>query len=340
MTREPFTPTDEQRDIIHHEGSAFVSACPGAGKTQVMVERARILLSQKGSRGLAFLSFSKDAVSELSERLRREGLLAEPRFPHFVGTFDSFLFQFFVAPFGIPGYSGKVRLIPDKGERKVRPFPNARPLSLSCFDPISCQPVAEVMKKEHGFDPDDKPSLTERYVEAARRLRGSFQEKGFLDFAEVRMHTAKRLEQSVFRQRLGKALSGRFREVIVDEAQDCNPEDLRIVRWIVETGIPTKIICDPQQSIFGFRGADASQLTTYRDSFAPEHRLTLTGNFRSSQLICAAVAAFRRGDHPPDLARGKFRDANTEVQGSELPGKKGHGGYWRPFSWPTRRSWS
>lgn len=104
MTAKPFKPTDQQNLIIAHGGSAFVAACPGAGKTRVMVERARQSLSGPGSgRGVAFLSFTLAAVSELEDRLRLEGLIDTPPFPHFIGTFDSFLWQLLIAPFGIDG---------------------------------------------------------------------------------------------------------------------------------------------------------------------------------------------------------------------------------------------
>ena len=48
MTAKVFVPTDEQARIIGYAGSAFVAACPGAGKTSVMVERARLLLAGRG----------------------------------------------------------------------------------------------------------------------------------------------------------------------------------------------------------------------------------------------------------------------------------------------------
>ncbi|KAB0784496.1 UvrD-helicase domain-containing protein, partial [Pseudomonas aeruginosa] len=97
MSPRPFTPTGEQTRVIGHAGSAFVAACPGAGKTRVLVERARSLLAERSAgRGIAFLSFTIAAVSELEGRLRREGLLKTPAFPHFIGTFDGFLWQFLI----------------------------------------------------------------------------------------------------------------------------------------------------------------------------------------------------------------------------------------------------
>ena len=94
--------TKEQLAIIRHEGSAFISACPGAGKTRCIVDRARAMLSKTGTcRGLSFLSFTNAAVSELQERLARDRLLSSTVFPHFVGTFDSFIWHYMVEPFAL-----------------------------------------------------------------------------------------------------------------------------------------------------------------------------------------------------------------------------------------------
>ena len=72
MSARPFQPTEQQVIVIDQDGSAFVEACPGAGKTRVMVERARRVMKLRTSgRGIAFLSFTIAAVSELEDRLRR-----------------------------------------------------------------------------------------------------------------------------------------------------------------------------------------------------------------------------------------------------------------------------
>jgi ATP-dependent exoDNAse (exonuclease V) beta subunit len=50
VTSDAYVPTKEQEAIIAHEGHAFVRACPGAGKTRTMVERARHMLTKSADR--------------------------------------------------------------------------------------------------------------------------------------------------------------------------------------------------------------------------------------------------------------------------------------------------
>ena len=317
MSPHSFKPTKEQCVVICHEGSAFVTACPGAGKTRMMTERARRLFQAIPSgRGVAFLSFTQAAVFELETRLRREGLLPTPVFPSFVGTFDSFVWQFLVAPFGIKGSGVRPRLIADIADLPVEPFEAAHPLRLSCF----CSRTGAIFEqaaKAQGFDVSKKPdSLVRAYVTAATRIREGLRVRGQLGFDEARAVALEHLQERALANRIADALACRFCEVIVDEAQDCNPDDLTIISWLRGSGLPVKVVCDPNQSIYGFRGGVTDHLFELADTFPADQRMDLTGNFRSTPHICKTIAQFRpptvRGT--PDDALGPLRHETSPVQ--------------------------
>jgi DNA helicase II / ATP-dependent DNA helicase PcrA len=322
MRKLPFAPTDEQKAVIAHSGSAFISACPGAGKTQVLVERARQQLKITSTgRGLAFLSFTNAAISELKSRLQSEALLLAPPFPHYVGTFDTFLWQFFIAPLGIPGCVRTPQLIPDLDDRDVVPFNNAQPIPLSCFDHLTGKIVPD-KAKQVGFDATAKPALTAKYEASAQGCRTRFLARGELGFRDVRALVKSHLSNKPLSTRLSAALAARFREIVVDEAQDCNPADIEIVNWLRAAGIVTKVICDPHQSIYEFRGGVTDELFALRDSFGPNDRLTMSDNFRSNCNICKAIGALR----PPgeqdvtDQALGPAANDLTPVHVVMYPG--------------------
>lgn len=311
MTFKPFTPTDQQKVIIAHGGSAFIAACPGAGKTRVMVERARRCLTGPATgRGVAFLSFTLAAVSELEDRLRREGLIDTPPFPHFIGTFDSFLWQLLIAPFGIDGCAEKPRLIPDKDAKDIRPYEGAQILKLDCFDRTTGLAITDKLRRAN-FRGNVKAHET-----AARKLRQRLLDRGELDFADAREIALARLRNPACGAVLASALAARFQELVVDEAQDCNPVDLEIITWFRKAGTPVKVICDPNQAIYGFRGGVTGELTAFAATFTADERLPMSGNFRSSRHIVRAIVALR----PPaqralvDEALGEFCDEPTEVQ--------------------------
>ena len=313
-----FVPTDEQSRIIAWKGSAFVAACPGAGKTRVLVERAhRLLKTETSKQGIAFLSFTEAAVSELDGRLRKEGLLLPPALPSFIGTFDSFLWRFLVAPLGIPGSPARPRLVPDMESRVVAPYLAARPLTLKCFDRLTGQPIADELKRQNFTGP------TTAYETTARQMRVRFLSRGELDYADARDVALARLRNQGSISPLAKAFRARFRELIVDEAQDCNPADLEIIQWFRDIGMPVKVICDPHQSIYGFRGGVTDELFAFAAKFSDEERFSLTGNFRSSQHIVRAVATLknRSSGTPVDEALGLHKDEPTPVYVLAYPGR-------------------
>lgn len=327
MTSDVYTPTEEQKSIIGHEGHAFVRACPGAGKTRTMVERARHMLFKTADRrGVAFLSFTNAAVEELEARLRSFGVLPSPLFPSFIGTFDRFLWQFFIAPFGVDGCGKPPRLVPDKSEWEITPFDGARTLKLKHFDratgALLPDKVADIR-----FAPKNGPGAWET---TARKTIARARDNGHLDFEDVRDCVATRLADKAFAARLGGALSGRFREIVVDEAQDCNPADLEIIDWLRASGIIVKVVCDPNQAIYGFRGGLTDELVKFETTFARDDQLPMSGNFRSSPAICAAISQLRppatRG--APDKAVGKHKDETGPVyilsySGSAVPASIG-----------------
>ena len=278
-----------------------------------MVERARRLLSNPAERrGVAFLSFTNAAVEELEARLRSFGVLPSPLFPNFIGTFDRFLWQFLITPFGVEGCSQAPRLVPDKGAWEVKPpFATARALKLEHFDRATGALIA-YKAKEIGFAPKNGPGAWES---SAQRIIVSSLSNGLLDFEDVRHCVEKRLADAEFSDRLGAAFAGRFREIVIDEAQDCNPGDLTIVEWLRVSGINVKVVCDPNQAIYAFRGGLTDELLSFGNTFDGTDQLPMSGNFRSSPAICAAISQLR----PPatrstvDQAVGQYKDDTTPV---------------------------
>lgn len=316
MSTGAFRPTAEQMAVISHCGSAFVTACPGAGKTRVMVERARRLFSMMPmGRGIAFLSFTRVTMFELEARLRQQSTLPSPAFPSYIGTFDSFVWQFLVAPLGVPGCDARPRLIPDLEDLPITPYPCAHPLPFSCFDSATGALDPEAANRS-GFDMSQKgQTIVRRYEVKAAEIRQRLRERGQVGFDEARSIAIARLNDSNMASNIAKALAGRFSEIVVDEAQDCNPDDLHILAWLRDSGLPVEIVCDPHQSIFEFRGGVTRELLDFEETFDVEDRKRLTGNFRSAPNICKAIAQLR----PPcyravsDTPLGPFRDEFTPV---------------------------
>ena len=96
--------TDQQRAICKESGSFVVQACPGSGKTRTVGTRLAWRIANWNSRrsGIAALSFTNVAWQEIGKYLHDTlALPTSPPHPHFLGTIDSFVNRFILAPFGL-----------------------------------------------------------------------------------------------------------------------------------------------------------------------------------------------------------------------------------------------
>ncbi len=167
------------------------------------------------------------------------------------------------------------------------------------------------MIQRHGFRGQIKAHET-----AARNTRARFLERGELDFADARTVALARLRDPACSAVFGPTFAARFQELIVDEAQDCNPVDLEIITWFRAASVPVKVISDPNQAIYGFRGGVTRELGQFAETFSAAERLPMNGNFRSSGHITKGVVALRAPNMraAADEALGEDREEPTAVQ--------------------------
>lgn len=301
--------THEQRTFANHVPGAFVEACPGAGKTLAIVARiARIAPALPVRRGLAIVSFTNSAIEEFIARCHALGLDSTLCHPGYVGTFDAFLRQFFFSPSGIEG----VALCPtvvdswetlgvDVRLRGANAFRGAG-AALDLFDAESGQ--IDPTSIGHAGLRTHVQGNQAAYQQAAAQRRRALRQRGYLSAADVRVDVLRHLQRAPWSAALGRALAARFQEVIVDEAQDCNPLDCQIIRWLRENGVTVTVVADPDQAIYGFRHGNPADLRAIANGYEARDRLPLTGNFRSSPSICG-VAATLRTRAVPDTSLGE-----------------------------------
>ncbi|MFS2318117.1 UvrD-helicase domain-containing protein [Maricaulis sp. D1M11] len=304
-----------QRQIIDSQNAVYVQACPGAGKTRVLVERAKRVLSELPSRrGVAILTFSNAAVEEIEKRFGREF----PPFPSFIGTFDSFLWRFLIAPLGTQEAIA-ARLVPDIGDQMISPTmgntsgKKMRDYPLRIFDRNTGQIRTNLMGDDRRLA--DQVSPVGQYQALAAAIWRARREAGFLDYEEARSLAQSRIDDAQFRPVLD-ALAARFAELIVDESQDCNPSDLGVIQSLRTRGLPVSVIGDPDQSIYGFRHGSAPELHRYSTSYGVQQRHSLTGNFRSVGEVCGIASLFRSPIEGDEI--GALREPRSEADGAYL----------------------
>jgi len=301
-----------QQVVIDHRGECYVEACPGAGKTLTLVKR---VISVSGTlslrQGIAVLSFTNSAVDEFKEKYGSETSSSRLGFPHFIGTFDAFLNHFILMPFGIPGCADRPTVV-DRWEGITiphgRPGVAAPPLPLHYFD----GETGLLAANRHSSLTPAQTGVRSYYEAAAKRRLDGLRRKAMLAATAARKAAIEFLKQSPERAKaLGEAIAARFTEIIVDEAQDCNDDDVYVLEWLRTHGAKLVVVCDPDQAIYGFRNGSSTCFASFVGKLPS---LVMNGNFRSSKTICSAAATMRSANRStPDLAVGVDRNSPAVI---------------------------
>jgi DNA helicase II / ATP-dependent DNA helicase PcrA len=152
--------------------------------------------------------------------------------------------------------------------------------------------------------PDEIASLYERYEKERRR-------RGVVDFDDLIWWCADALETDTEFQAVQR---WRFRHLFVDEFQDVNPAQLRLLRAWLGDRPELCAVGDPDQAIYGFAGADPSYLTAFARHFPGATVVRLGSNYRSSpQVVTAATAILADGGARRTAARTSKPDGPRPV---------------------------
>ncbi|MFE9112238.1 UvrD-helicase domain-containing protein [Streptomyces collinus] len=295
----------QQQAAIAVTAPAYVPACPGAGKTHVITSRhlqsPRRLLRQ----GRALISFTRVARDQMTRRCRQAGRADLVQAPHFIGTLDSFLWEFLVKP--RRAADPVPRLLESWASVKALVDGMDREISLHRF-PMTLDPSQNPARESVAWDKLDYD--TRQLFEASSYSRQAWEEKifetrkswcdqGYLTGHEARVLALWNLRNAEAAAGLVPPLRSRFAEVIVDEAQDCSAADLAILQLLHEAGLPLVLVGDPDQAIYAWRGAEPHALRAFAARLSPTAH-SLTGNWRSSPVICRLAATLRTGQRQPD----------------------------------------
>lgn len=292
---------EEQRAVVDHAPNIVVRACPGAGKTRVAVDRFLRVAREEGP--VAVISFTNRAADEIAARSSDHRDPALVQFPNFIGTFDRFVASFIVRPFGKLG--GPIQIVDSWAtlDAVVRSRGLRGEISLDHFE---VSPDGVVRYQRNPADPRVDDAVRSQVETNARRTRDELINRGYLTCDDAKRYALRLLGEHEIIARL---LRERFREIIVDEAQDCSTTELRILGELHDAGVPLVVVADPNQAIYGWRDADIDEFENLAERL---ESIQLTGNWRNSSKICSLAATLRSGpaDHAiddPDDARGPIR---------------------------------
>ncbi|HZN56472.1 MAG TPA: UvrD-helicase domain-containing protein [Planctomycetota bacterium] len=259
------------------DGPVLIVAGPGAGKTRTLTRRIACLIAAGKARPEECLAitFTRRAARELRERL--EPLLPGGAAGVTVATFHGLglaILEENAARVGIPS---PVRVA--VGAERERICSSALGISGTRLRRL-LERVSRWKREGTAGEMDTELAAAARACEAALRAEGR------LEFDELVLLAVQLLEQD---GGLRDAYRARYPQVSVDEAQDMDGVQQKLVRLLVPPdGGNLCAIGDPDQSIYGFRGADPLCFDRLRKDYAGAREFSLARNYRSGHAIVEA----------------------------------------------------
>src|SRR5436190_12339903 len=270
--------------VEHVDGPLLILAGPGSGKTRVVTHRIAHLLAEGiSARQILALTFTNKAAAEMRSRVEK----LAPRQPVWMGTFHGFCARLLRQNAALVGLSENysiydmddshkllVAAIEDEGVDLSHVTPDAIGHAISWAKNNLITP-----DKYTGSKGRQLGGIVERVYPAYQRrlLRANA-----VDFDDLLMHVASLLREN---PEVRAKLDERYRYILVDEYQDTNLAQYAIVRALSIDHPNLAVTGDPDQSIYGWRGANLSNILEFEKDFPSVKVVRLEQNYRSTKAI-------------------------------------------------------
>jgi ATP-dependent DNA helicase UvrD/PcrA len=316
----------QQAAVAHTSGPLLIVAGAGTGKTRVLVERYRRLRHEGvPAERILLLSFTEKAAREVLDRVELEDYL--PAGERYVMTYHAFAQRFLQEEGWVGGLPRSFRIVSE-----VRKWELMRDVLLAQRPPHLFHPqrpyerVGELLKlverakqelvspaefeawAESTLDPDDPAISAQReaalvYRDYQRRLM--LEDR--LDFDDTIYFSVQLLnEQPALRRRT----ADRFAHLMVDEFQDTNFAQSRLLELLCGPERNLCVVGDDDQSIYKFRGASVANLRRFQAVFTEAAVIRLEENYRSRGPILRAAQRLIADD--PDRLEKRLRATRGE----------------------------
>ncbi len=281
----------QQEAVSHVSGPLLVLAGAGSGKTRVIAHRIAFLVHECGVAPYQILAitFTRKAAGEMRRRI--ESLVGSGVAGMWVGTFHSVCARM-LRQRGDPQGRGRDFVIYDEDDQRSLVKRVMRELEVSDreFPPARVLERISRLKSELvDVEEMNRLSMT-HYDKNVARVYEAYQaallKNNAMDFDDLLVNTVLLLSGSEDARR---HYSERFKHVLVDEYQDTNHTQYRILAELCRDRRNLCVVGDDDQSIYGWRGADLRNILEFESSFPETKVIRLEQNYRSTGLILEAA---------------------------------------------------
>jgi DNA helicase-2/ATP-dependent DNA helicase PcrA len=280
---------DRQREAVEApDGPTLVLAGAGSGKTRVIVHRIAHLIGARSVPAGAILAvtFTNKAADEMRRRVRE--LIAEPAGHLSIHTFHALCLRL-LRRFGEDAGLRREFLVYGEDDRRALVRRICREAGLPEREFPLPRVLASVSALKTGPPPAWAPgsdSFRRAVLAVAERYQRELEAKSAVDFDDLLLRGVELLERSA---RAKAFAERRFRHVLVDEYQDTNRIQYRLLRRLAPHG-NVFVVGDEDQSIYNFRGADLRNILDFERDFPGARVVKLEVNYRSTAAILRAAS--------------------------------------------------
>jgi DNA helicase II / ATP-dependent DNA helicase PcrA len=290
----------QREAVTHGAGPLLILAGAGSGKTRVLTHRIAWLVQTGRARAgeLLAITFTNKAAQEMRERV--ELLLGHSTRGMWVMTFHAACARLLRAEAPRLGYTRQYTIYDAADSRR---------LVKRCIDELGVDPKRFTPAAMQHQISDAKNKL--RDAEAYRQQVGSFFEQTVADVYDLYERDLHRMNAMDFDDLLVRTVnvlelfpevrarySAAFRHVLVDEYQDTNHAQYRLLQLIAGEHRNLAVVGDDDQSVYSFRGADITNILNFQEDYPDAEVVRLEQNYRSTQTILSvanAVITHNRG---------------------------------------------
>jgi DNA helicase-2/ATP-dependent DNA helicase PcrA len=284
---------DHQRRAVEHPaGRLLIVAGPGTGKTRTLTMRIAHLMITKdvSADNILAVTFTRKAAREMQQRLHT--ILGDARKQPLVATFHSLCFKI-LNTLKTEG----TEAIVDEDERKVlirEAIKQARDLGIAVtqkpqklLDRIIAA-KQQILSPEDLTHPDNVTVDARMLAEVYYSYQNLLSIQGLNDYEDLIFKVVRLLETD---PSVCKKYRDQFQHIFIDEYQDLNQGQYRIVKALAPPNASKRNLCvigDPDQAIYGFRGSDVRYFRRFVDDYPDTAVIQLTRNYRSTETILDA----------------------------------------------------
>lgn len=284
---------DQRRAVTHGEGVLLVAAGAGSGKTRVLTTRIAWLLATGRARPheIFAVTFTNKAAREMVERV--EALLKGPLRGGFVGTFHRFALQLLRRHPREVGLSDRFAVFDADDQKKLLQQILKTHGVAETELPLRVVRARLSAAKNALRDPNQlsetaRTPAEERLAAIYQAYQEHLRAAEAVDFDDMLRLAVALLEQH---DALRRGLRERFKWLLVDEFQDTNVAQARLVRLLGGSHPNLTVVGDEDQSIYRWRGAEVENILRLEETYPHAAVVTLGRNYRSAEPILHAAAA-------------------------------------------------